>query len=402
MKTEEIRDEAALNEPVTEAPEKEPTDPSATTRRRWWSTRSRRIRIVTMVIAALFVIGGAGTAWLYSGRSILGVHAGEGPLSFLPTWLPDGVALEFGDRSVTVDELDQHVDMLRALYGVEPPTGKRTDAFRRDVAKSYAVSLVLDQAAADRGIRVADKRARDTLSRFVADRLGAGPDAYAQFIGTLADSGTSERVVLDELQRRLAMTQLFEAVTRDVGAVSDQDVRDAYAARKDQLATPERRRISNIVVETKDDARQVLRDVSGGTDFADAAARRSLDASTSGKGGDLGAVGRDQLEKDYGSDAFDAAAGEVFGPVKTQHGWNVGRVEKVLPAEPVEFAKIKDDLKTQLRSEAALERWRGWLREAIADAGVRYADDYRPADPDAPPNASPVEPPKPALGDRPR
>lgn len=406
MKTEEIRDaelreDPVPDEPVADAPDETP-DRAGGLRWRLWSSRSRRTRILTVLVAALLVIGGAGTAWLYSGRAILGVHAGEAPLSFLPTWLPANVALAYGDRSVTVAELDEHVEMLRALYGVEAPSGKRMDAFRRDVAKSYAVSLVLDDASADRGIRVADKQARDTLSRFVSERLGAGPDAYAQFIGTLADTGTSERVVLEELKRRLAMTQLFDAVTRDIGAISDGAVRSAYAHRKDQLANPERRRISNIVVETEDDARQVLRDLSGKADFADIASRSSLDTSTRHKAGDLGTLGLDQLEKDYGATAFRAGEGELFGPVKTQHGWNVGRVEKVVPAEPAQFAEIKDDLKTQLRSEAALDRWRAWLRDTIADAGVRYAAEYRPADPSAPPDTSPVEPQAPAPGNGPR
>lgn len=373
----------------TVEPEPEVADPERETGA---AKRPRRRKVIAALLALLLACAGV-FAWLQSGRAILGTHAGEGILSFLPGWLPDDVAFRYGDREVTVDELDRHVELLRALYGVQPPKGdKRMAAFKRDVAKSYAVSLILDDAAQRRGIEVADKQARDTLSRFVTERLGPGPEAYRQFISTLTDSGTSERVVLAELKRRLAMTQLFETITGGIAEPSDEAVRQAFTAREKDLAQPETRRLSNIVVETKDDAEQVLRELSGGASFADLAARSSLDASTRDSGGDLGAVSRADLEQAYGTAAFATGEGERFGPVRTQHGWNVGTVERIVPAEPARFDAIREDLRQQLASEKALVRWREWLRQVIADASVRYADEYRPGDPAAPPDTSPMEP----------
>ncbi|MGH2601298.1 MAG: peptidylprolyl isomerase [Thermocrispum sp.] len=59
---------------------------------------------------------------------------------------------------------------------------------------------------------------------------------------------------------------------------------------------------------------------------------------------DLGALSADQLEKEYAKAAFETGEGELFGPVKTQHGWNVGRVTKIIPGEPAKFDAVKDDL----------------------------------------------------------
>lgn len=382
MTTSEVGEQTVEPEPEVADPEREAGA----------AKRPRRRKVIAALLALLLACAGA-FPWLQSGRAILGTHAGEGILSFLPGWLPDDVAFRYGDREVTVDELDRHVELLRALYGVQPPKGdKRMAAFKRDVAKSYAVSLILDDAAQRRGIEVADKQARDTLSRFVTERLGPGPEAYRQFISTLTDSGTSERVVLAELKRRLAMTQLFETITGGIAEPSDEAVRQAFTAREKDLAQPETRRLSNIVVETKDDAEQVLRELSGGASFADLAARSSLDGSTRDKGGDLGALSADQLEESYADAAFAAREDELFGPVKNQHGWNVGQVTAITPSRPAEFAAVKDDLKQRLHAEAALTTWRSWLHDAIADAKVAYADEFRPADPDAPPKTSPVDP----------
>ena len=44
----------------------------------------------------------------------------------------------------------------------------------------------------------------------------------------------------------------------------------------------------------------------------------------------------DDLETDYAKEAFGARVGGLFGPVQTESGWNVGLVERELPAEAAE------------------------------------------------------------------
>ncbi|GAB3385593.1 peptidyl-prolyl cis-trans isomerase [Amycolatopsis echigonensis] len=368
-------------------------------RRRLRLPRSKRMRIISALVLVVLLLGTGGFFVLKSGRSLLGLQSGEGVLSFLPTWLPSGVAFEYGDRRVSTSELDSEVDTLHALYGVQVPTDQgQLGNFRKDAAKAYAVSLILDHAAADNGIVIADKTARDTLSKFVAEKLGNGPDAYNKFVAALGEQGTTEQAVVDELKRRLALAQLFDKLTADVPAVSDQDVTTAFEQRKATLGTPEKRAVSNIVVQSQADANKVVTALRGGTPFAEEAKQVSLDGSTRDKGGDLGTVSKDQLDAGYGDAAFKAKPGEVFGPVQNQYGWNVGLVGQVTAATPADFAQAKEPLRQQLLTERALDKWRTWLGGQIRAAGVRYADDYRPADPDAAPGNAPTQAGIPASG----
>ncbi|WP_166462552.1 peptidyl-prolyl cis-trans isomerase [Amycolatopsis acidicola] len=353
--------------------------------------------LVALLVVALVCTGSF--FWVKSGKSLLGLKSGEGVLSFLPTWLPEGVAFEYKDRQISSGELDSEVQTLRALYGVQVPTDPgQLATFRKDAAKAYAVSLILDQAALDNGIVVADKTARDTLAKFVQEKLGDGPDAYNKFVAALGDQGTTEQAVVDELKRRLAMAQLFDKVTAGLPQVTDQDVQTAFAQRKDSLGAPEKRQISNIVVGSQDDADRVLAALRSGTPFAAEAQQASLDGSTRDKGGDLGAVSRDQLEQAYGDAAFTAMPGQPFGPVQNSYGWNIGVIGQVTPPVPADFAQVKDQLRQTLEVERAVDKWRNWLGSEIADAGIRYADDYRPANPDAAPSGTPTQSGIPAGG----
>ncbi|MDT7726574.1 MAG: peptidyl-prolyl cis-trans isomerase [Actinomycetota bacterium] len=319
--------------------------------------------------------------------------------------LPEDAAFQYGDQVVTVAQLQDRIQTLTALYGVQPPdpqdTGK-LEAFRRDTAKAVAVSLVLDKSARENNIVIADKAARDVLTKFVSQQIGEGPEARTKFVQALGTSGTSEDAVLDEIKRQLSVSQLFDSITKGT-SVTDAEVTEAFGKRKAQLDTPELRKIANIVVKTKETADQALTELRNGTAFETVVAQRSLDGATRDKGGDLGEVGAAQLEDDYARMAFATQPGAVFGPVQTQYGWNIGKVGQVLPPQPAAFEQVKDKLKQQLELEKALEKWRGWLGEQLKGAGVRYADTYRPADPDAPPQQAPGWSPMPSQApDQPR
>ncbi|SFB53491.1 peptidyl-prolyl cis-trans isomerase C [Amycolatopsis marina] len=342
-------------------------------RRRSW----RILTILTLVV----LLSGSGLAW-WSSRA---------------DDLPDGVVFTYGDQTETVENLQDRIQTLKALYGVQPPDAQDTvksEAFRRDTAKAVAVGMVLERAARDRGIVIADKAAQDVLTRFISERIGEGPDARSKFVQALGTTGTSEDAVLDEIKRQLAVSQLFDSVTKG-SSVSDIEVADAFAQRKEQLGNPERRQITNIVVRTKEDADQVLADLNAGTPFETLVAQRSLDGATRDKGGDLGQVTAAQLEDGYAKAAFAVPAGGLFGPTQTTHGWNVGRVRQVLPPQPAVFDQVKDQLKQQLVLEKALATWREWLGAKLVGADVRYADAYRPADPSAPPQQAPGWSPSP-------
>lgn len=330
-----------------------------------------RARVVLAAVLAVVVAGVGALAWGWSQR------------------LPEGAALAVGDRVVTVAQLEERVQTLRALYGVEPPVDDPAAmaTFRRDAAKAVAVGMVLQDRAAQMEVGIADTRVRETLNQYVTSQFGEDPAAYGQFVEVLGNVGTSEAAVLDEIGQQLAVTELFDRVTTDV-ATSDADVQAAFPAYQDRLSTPETRTISNIVVAGEADAQAVLAQLRGGTPFADVARTASIDGSTRDRGGDLGTVARAQLLPGYGDAAFAAPAGGLFGPVRNEFGWNVGQVVAVTPGQPAQFDAVAPQLRQLVDFDRRLAVWSDWLAGSIRDADVRYADEYLPADPDSAPTGA--------------
>jgi peptidyl-prolyl cis-trans isomerase C len=335
---------------------------------------TRRGRIVLAAVLAVVLLAGAGGGiWWWTNR------------------LPDGVAFRVAGQDVTVADLDQEVQTLGALYGVQAPDRTADpagyDRFRRDMAKASAIGRVVDGAAVAEGVVVPDKQVQDFLSRYISQYFGDGTDSRQKFVAALGDAGTSEQAVNRELGRQMAASRLFDQVTKDVPAVTDADVDAAFAERKDRLATPETRTLSNIVVPDQATAAQVKAQLDGGANFADVARASSADQATKAQGGAIGTLAAAQLEQGFADAAFAAPQGGVFGPVQTTHGWNVGLVGAITPGAPADPAALHEPLKGQLQAERRNDAWRSFLGGRLAGADVRYAEDYLPADPDGLPDA---------------
>lgn len=306
------------------------------------------------------------------------------------THVPDNAAFVYDDQVVTKTQLAKRVDALRALYGITAPkSAKDRDRFRRSAAKSYAVTLILDRKAREMGVRVSEKKARDLLDRFIDTQFG-NRDAYIEALGNV---GTSDRAVLDEIRRQGVTIELRTKVIGKV-TISDTFLKSAYEARKAELATPELRRLNNVVVRTEAEADDVARRLAAGESVDAVAAEVSIDESTRQVGGDLGNLSASQLEGAVARAAFSAKQGEVYGPAKGSHGWNVGVVASIKPQKAAVFADVKDAFRMQLQQEQEARKWSQWLAKAIREADIHYADAYRPADPDAPPPLAPATGPQ--------
>lgn len=329
--------------------------------------RDRRAWAAALVV---LVVAGVG-AW-----QVAGVGDDE---------LPPDAVMRVQGRVVTEEQLDERVASLEALYGVKVPedSGERAD-FDRDAAKSMALSLVLAKEAADRDIEVSEKESRAELDKIIEERLGGDRQQFLTFLG---EEGLSEGDVLDEIVRTLQTTELYDAVTADVEDATVEDAKAEYAARKDEMTTPEKRHLRNIVVADQANAQRIADRLEHGDPFVEVARAETLDPSTRRTGGDLGTLTASQLETAYADAAFAVGQGQVFGPVQTQYGWNVGQVVKIVPGDPLSFDDVQVTLLEAITSKRQLEAWRAWLSGELEDAAVEYADHYRPDDPNGAPSS---------------
>lgn len=107
---------------------------------------------------------------------------------------------------------------------------------------------------------------------------------------------------------------------------------------KEEILIPEQIKAAHILVETLEEANEVLVELEG-NDFGEVAKERSIGPSAP-NGGDLGWFGKGQMVKEFEDIAFSLSPGDVSEPVQTQFGYHVIKIEDKKTAE----TKLLSDL----------------------------------------------------------
>ena len=154
------------------------------------------------------------------------------------------------------------------------------------------------------------------------------------------------RVKLDTLSNKLR-----EKVTKGKDKVTDAEVAAYYNKNKQRFAQPERRDLRIVLTKTKPKALQAKQAIDSGTPFKTVAKKFSIDQASKAQGGVLLAVAKGQQEKALDTAIFKAKKGQLNGPIKTQFGYYVFKVQKVTPATQQSLAQAKETIKQLLASQ---------------------------------------------------
>jgi len=162
--------------------------------------------------------------------------------------------------------------------------------------------------------------------------------------------------------------------------LSDADLRAAYEKEKGRLEVPEKRHARHVLITGKDDAaalalaQQVLSQAKGGKDFGELAKQYSQDPGSAQNGGDLGWAERSTFVKPFADALFGMTAGEIAGPVKTQYGYHIIRLDEIQRGKSKSFEEARPELEAQLRRARATDRF-GEIQEQLqAKLGEPGAD----------------------------
>jgi len=327
--------------------------------------------------------------------------------------VPAGAVAKVGDSTITQDEFDKWMtiavrgqsqqqggaaavpeppdfEKCVAAKGKAPvPKGEKKssedalkkqckseyETLKREVMQFLIQGEWVQQEAEQRGVKVKEAQLQKALED-QKKQVFPNDKQYKQFLKT---SGMTEedvlfRVKLNELQQRLT-----QKVTEDAKKVTDKDVAAYYEKNKKQFAQPERRDLRVILTKTEGKAQQAKRALESGQPFKKVVKQYSIDEASKSQAGLLPAVSQGQQEKAFDTAIFDAAKGKLEGPVKTQFGWYVFKVEKVTKASQQTLEQSTDTIKNLLRSQRqqkALDAFVKEFREEYKDQ-TKCADDYR-------------------------
>ncbi|MCE6952223.1 peptidylprolyl isomerase [Cereibacter sphaeroides] len=135
------------------------------------------------------------------------------------------------------------------------------------------------------------------------------------------------------------------------GAVTDEKLQAAYDARFADAAPQTEYNASHILVKTEDEAAKLKTEIDGGADFAELAKQHSSDGAAA-NGGSLGWFGLGMMVKPFEDAVVSMKPGTVAGPIQTQFGWHLIKLNETRIAQAPSLDEMRDELAAQIEQEA--------------------------------------------------
>jgi peptidyl-prolyl cis-trans isomerase D len=151
----------------------------------------------------------------------------------------------------------------------------------------------------------------------------------------------------------------------------------------ERYTQPEQRRVRHILIQAADPkedaaaktkADALMKRAESGEDFSKLAKENSQDLGSAQQGGDLGWSDRKVWVAPFADAAFSMKEGEIRGPVKTQFGYHILKLDGIQPATVKTFEQSRSDLETEYRRNEA-ERLFNTAQDQLADAALQNATD---------------------------
>jgi peptidyl-prolyl cis-trans isomerase D len=312
----------------------------------------------------------------------------------------DDLGYRVSDRQV-LDEMAQYPQLqvdgkfdyahaLAVLKAQGRSVSQIENAFRRDVKlkeldKAITSSSFATAAEIKRFLELTRQQRELAWLALPAAKYAAGATPDDAAVKAYYDAHKAQYMTPETVNLRYVELSLAELASKV--PAGDAQLKAYYDEQKaktpERYVQPEQRHVRHIllqVADPKDDAavkakaEGILKRAQSGEDFAKLATEYSQDPGSAQKGGDLGWADRKAYVAPFADAAFGMKEGEITGPVKTQFGYHILKLEGIQPTAVKTFEQAKDELATEYRQSEA-ERLFNDAQDQLADAALQNTSD---------------------------
>ena len=297
----------------------------------------------------------------------------------------DAVAI-VGSAPITRVELDRFLAQLEAAFKAQQREFPKTGTPEYETLKNEAVDqlvrrIELAKEAEALGITVTDEEVTKRLDEFKLEfyKGADGKVDEAKYQEELKNASLTEAEIRTNVKARIVSEKLNNEVTKDV-KVTDQEVQTFYDEHRDQFTVPESRDVAHILVDTKQEADKLYKQLQDGADFAALAKKNSKDTGSAKDGGKL-TDQKGSFVPEFEDVAFALKTGEISQPVESQYGWHIIKaLGDTKPETVTPFTDVKQTISDKVLEEKQSTVADDWVTGIVAKYApqVAYAVGFEP------------------------
>ena len=279
----------------------------------------------------------------------------------------DSVAVVDG-QEISQEDFDRALAQAAARQGAgsncQPPA---EDDPQYETLRDEALNDVLDQEwilgeAEERGVSVSDREVQEEFEQTKNQNFKSEKE-YQDF---LRQSCFEQEDVDERVRLQVISTKIQEEVTSEAAEVSDADAETFYEANEEQFSQPEQRDIRLVLNQDPEKAQEAadqLEQDNSPENWKQVAAEFSSDASSKENGGVRESITQGVFPEAVDAQIFDAAEGEVVGPIETDSGTYVFQVDSVTEETTTPLDEARPQIQEQLASQLQQEGFSAFLSD---------------------------------------
>ena len=186
---------------------------------------------------------------------------------------------------------------------------------------------------------------QQVLDQMINNRLFA---KYAEEIKL--DETDDFKEILNNVTKEILANMAIGETLKNI-EVSEEEMKAFYEENPQHFQKGASVSAKHILVKDEAKCREILEMITSGAKVFEEAAQEFSTCPSGQKGGDLGEFGKGQMVKEFEDAAFSAEIGQVVGPVATQFGYHLIKVEARKDAETIAFEEVKEQIRRNLLSQ---------------------------------------------------
>lgn len=239
------------------------------------------------------------------------------------------------------------------------------ESLQNDVLEGMISAELIKQEIADKGWDANSAEVDEEMSA-LKERLG--DKDYDEWL--------KEQAMSDEDVRNFFTFNMN--IGKDV-TVTEGEVNQYFEANFAQYGgQPEQVKARHILVETEEEAKEVISQLRGGADFAEIAKEKSLEEAAQSTGGDLGYFDRSRMVPEFTEPVFQLELNEISDPIQSRFGYHVVQVLDRKQEIRPDFEEVKEKVKEDALAFAKNQKVQSYYSKIREEAELEYAEGYKP------------------------
>lgn len=172
---------------------------------------------------------------------------------------------------------------------------------------------------------------------------------------------------VEEFKKMALIKSVLEKEVDEKAKIDPKEVREFYDNHPYEFMVGVEVRASHILVDSEEDARNILQRIKHGESFSVLAKEFSKDKGSAKNGGDLGFFGRGRMVPEFERVAFSLKTGEVSNPVQTRFGYHIIKLTDRKEGRLGDFEEVKNAIARQLTIEKQKNLFNSYIEKLKKD-----------------------------------